>query len=257
MTVATAIRTRITRGPEAWVRPELSMPKVLASKDLEPLGQDLRTGRYWYKHATLGELAERLKPLNSTEHLPDLPMVEEEIDGERAWRVMDLYAPGSFARLAESPVRAPKPPAPHRGIDAIEATFLGAPQPERIFTAATRSAAINPLSPAGTPPVIKAPEPAVRGAEAVMARLRKAGSDVHLSTDGQHVILTAPGGRPAPGVVELFSAAQPLILGYLRGDPLACSVAAHGKTDNPAAVTLLIGGAPACARHASDPSTAA
>lgn len=232
-----------------WTKPSFDMPMIIGKRDLEPLGEF--RGRQWYRHKT-GELQERPGTLSDRDILPNTVILEIEVDGERRWRAFDVSAPGTFEGLRRTPVRGPKPPAPHRGIDALAMTHLGQSQPERIvaFDSGSKLASLSPL---GSAPAVKPAQPPARGAEAVIERLRKAGAGVYLSTDRQHVILTSSGGRPAAGVVELFAAAQPLILAHLLGGPLLCTVNDHRKGDDPTAVTLLVGGAPACARHASEP----
>lgn len=247
------LQTLITGRTPSWSKPSFDMPHPIGAQELKPIGES--RGRQWFAHKKYGELQERPKTLDSREILPDTVIVEIEVDGERRWRAFDVHAPGTFERLTTTPVRAPKAPPPHRGVDALQTTFLGRAQPERIVAFAGRDSLISPLSPVATPPNIKPAQPAARGAEAVIARLLKAGAGLHLSTDRQHVILTASGGTPAPGVVELFTAAQPLIKAHMLGGPLLCVVGDHAKGDDPTAVTLLVGGTPACTRHASVPYT--
>jgi hypothetical protein len=92
------------------------------------------------------------------------------------------------------------------------------------------------------------PEP-VHGAEAVIAELARHHVTVTLSADRQYVIPTAPAGRFLGRDAELFTTAAPLLLAYLRGgEPVPCAVSAsHPKGTDTAAVTILAGGAPACA----------
>ena len=247
----TSILTKITRSPQAWSKPQFDMPHVIGAHELQPIGE-LR-GRQWFSHKKFGELQERPKTLSSRDVLPDTVVAETEIDGERRWRSFDVAAPGTLEGLRRIPVRSPKDPAPHRGIDALALTHLGQPQPERIVAFDRPANGVyGPLSKAASPPTIKPAQPPARGAEAVIARLHKAGAGLYLSTDGAHVILTVFGGRATAGMVELFEAAQPLLLAHLRGGPLLCVVADHGKGDDPTAVTLLVGGTPACQRHATE-----
>jgi hypothetical protein len=238
-------------SPRQWTKPQFSMPMVTAEHELEPIGEF--RGRQWFAHKKYGELQERPKLLTDRDALPDTVIVETTVDGERAWRAFDLAAPGTLDGLRRTPARAPKPPAPHRGIDALEMTYLGQSQPERIVAFAARESMISPLSKTGTAPLVKPSEPPARGAVAVIARLHKAGAVLHLSTDRQHVILTASGGRPTAGMVELFEAAQPLIKAYMLGGPLLCVVADHAKGQDPTATTILVGGCPSCDLHASEP----
>lgn len=241
-------------GRKTWSPPQFSMPHPIPEREVDDFIGEVR-GAKWYRHR-LGELREEPKLLSDRDILPDRVVVEIEVDGERAWRTFSVHAPGTFERLTATPVRGPKPPAPHRGIDALAMTFLGRSQPERIVAIRGPEAAIpNPLTRSAAAPNIKPAQPAARGAEAVIARLSKAGAILHLSTDRQHVILTSSGGRPGPGVVELFTAAEPLIRAYMLDGPLLCVAGPHGKGQDPTATTLLVGGCPSCDHHASEPIT--
>jgi hypothetical protein len=249
-----AIRTVVGRKP--WTAPSFDMPRLMSEAEVSDFLGELRGSR-WFRHRTLGELCERTKMLGERDVLPDRPMVQVDQDGETHWRVFDVFEPGTFARLSSTPVRAPKLPAPHRGLDALAMTFLGAGQPERIFATAARGDVLNPLSRTGTKPAIKPAEPPARGAQAIIDRLASKGLTVSLSADGQYIVPAARGGRPAAGVVELLTAMAPLILAHLRGGPLLCAVGPHRAGEDPTATSLMVAGCPSCARHMAQPTETA
>jgi hypothetical protein len=240
--------TGLASGP--WQKPTFEMPHQMAEADVTDFLGDLRGAR-WYAHRKLGELAERPKMLNDRDVLPDLPIIQVDEDGQTRWRVFDVFQPGTFERLSNTAVRLPRPTKPQRAFDALALVWLAAPQPE-VIVSPTGARVLGPIGPKPNS-YIKPPQPAARGAEAILRRLASKGVMVALSADGQYLVPSSPGGRPGPGVIELLTTAAPLLLAHLKGGPLLCAVGPHRKGEDPTATTLLVGGCPACPRHVADP----
>jgi hypothetical protein len=257
-TISTTVREALVGKPKAWEPPQFDMPILLAERELEDYLGDLGGSR-WYRVKRWGgaELAEGQRK-GDRDTLPDGPVLQVvDENGRTAWRTFHVHEPGTYQRLVSTPLRAPKPPEPFRGLDAVAATFLGAPRPEKILSLPARGDFPNPLSRAVPAPIVKPAEPAAGGVEMIIERLKAAGTVVRLSDDRQYIVPTSRGGRPGPGVVELLLTAGPLILAYLRGGPLLCVVGPHRPGDDPQATTLLAGGCPSCARHVAEPEEAA
>jgi hypothetical protein len=227
----------------ALARPKsYSQPTPIAAGDLIELGS--WRGSRWFSHPRHGDLREG-PTVDGFGILPS-SLVIEFIDGsDRYWRTFEAFEAGTFETLAADTPRPPRPAKPHRPIDALSLAWLADRHPERIFAAAPRPGPIGPIG-RGSPIDIRPGEPPARGAEAIIARLARSGTEVRLAADRRHIVVTAPGGRPGPGVVELVNLAERLLVGHLLGGaPVACEVTAH-PTPVPA-VTVLLGGALACA----------
>jgi hypothetical protein len=139
-----------------------------------------------------------------------------------------------------------------RAVEAIPIVF--APTPRRAVpkkaVAGRPDMIIAAEDEYGQPPIpVKvAPKTRVRGPEAIITYLRKKGVVVALAADKVHLLVQTEGGHPLMlGERALVEVSAPLLVAFLRAEPLTCGVKwAHAKgTDT--AVTLLVGGTPACA----------
>jgi hypothetical protein len=211
---------------------------TIDGSQLRPLGTD-RRGRQWLS-GPMGEYEERPRKLTESDVLPNAALVEEKVDGVRSFRVFSVHEPGTFARLQAAPVPGPKPPAPPRPVDALLFSDLAGSRSDRIVAPPSR----DTLAPTSARGGLIAGRPAVRGPEALLGRLAERGTVVTLSADRAGLVVTAPGGRPAPGTAQLVALAHPILLGHLRGEPLMCSVTAH-KSPTPA-TTIAVGGSAWC-----------
>jgi hypothetical protein len=218
------ISSILSRSTKAWERPVWTTPMVTPASALAPLGRDFR-GRKWFSHRGF-ELVERPKLLDEERDiLPDGIIVPIDDETGRRFRQFDVMAPGSYAAATVVSVRQPKPPRAHRPIDALAHLF-------------TRNTAVM----RGGDHAIAPPA----GPAAMLAALARDGAQVGLSTDRETLIVSTSGGRLIPGVLELVDRAAPLLLSYLRGEPLSCTATKH-KTPEPA-ISIALGGTPACAR---------
>jgi hypothetical protein len=224
------LSTLIGRSQKEWTRPTFEMPALTNPASLTPLGE-LR-GRKWWRHASYGELEERPDTLRDDDPaLPFSVIVQDDSTGEWRYRTFAIHAPGTFERLSNPTTRRRARPAPpHRPVDSLAGLHL-----------------IMPMTP-GMATIAPGPRSAVRGPEAILARLAAKGATVSLSVDGSALVVESAGGRPHPGVPELVKESAPLLVGHLRGEPLRCTAGKH-KGEAPAAVTVVLGGAVACAAH--------
>lgn len=233
MTIAQTIRRL-----RPWKPPTIEAPYPIDASELRSLGTDKR-GRVWWSHP-LGELMERPRPMTEADILPNAPYAQERVGDERTYRVFSVNAPGSFAAFEASTVASRKPPAPSKPADALAYSGLADARSERIVAPPSR----DTLALSSVRGGVYGGRPAVRGPEAILARLAERGSVVTLSADRAGLVVSAPGGRPAPGVTQLVALAHPLLLAHLQGTPLTCTVTKH-KTPTPA-TTIAVGGAPWC-----------
>ena len=115
-------------------------------------------------------------------------------------------------------------------------------------------AALEPFIEAGRIPrgirpatvVVRPARPAPRGPAAILEQLAKRGIRVIATGDGA-VAVFAEAGRLDVATRDAITAALPLLRAYLHGTPLLCSLPNHVGGTPPQAVTLCLGGAPACA----------
>ncbi len=197
-------------------RPTLGSPVLINVRDLEPLGT--YRGRSWFVHRKYSELvAVRTQPI--TEAPPDKYVSE---DGDER-TIYDRADSGTFARLS-APVPAMPGAKPSRPVDALGGQML-------LDRQMSYGIGSEPYS--------------IRGAANIIDRLAvKMGATVTLDTTRTALVVSGPGGQ-APGVAVLIDAARPLLVAYLRGEPVTCTVTKH---ETPAqAVTVVTGGALACA----------
>lgn len=222
-----------------------SMPSPIRESELLELGA--WRGAHWFHHLKHGDLREG-PTIDSRGILPAGPVLEVDDGDDRYWRTFEAFDSGTFERLASDTDRPPRPAPVQRPIPTLRATHLGRRQPERVF-AGKPTAPIGPLG-RGAPMDIKSPQPDVQGAASVIDRLRAKGAEVHKSASGEHLVLTARDGRPAPGVVELFERSMPLIHALvIGGTPLTCAAGVHAEPVE--ATEILIGGCPACPEHST------
>lgn len=217
-------------GNRPWTRPTFEMPMLISARDLAPLGAD-RMGRQWFSHKKYGEVVE-LPVIDTTrQEIPNSLVVEVDRDHYRHFGTP--LEPGTYERLMNTAPRAQRAPKPSRPVRGLVGVYLADERPERVYGSHAAVSIIPQSS-------------AVLNGEEAIARLKHAGaSNVRLSTDRQDLVVTFPGGVPAPGVVELVERAKPEILAYLREDKPACTAWNH-KTPRPA-VGRVLGGAWACA----------
>lgn len=95
-------------------------------------------------------------------------------------------------------------------------------------------------------PGMKSPQ----GAGEMIARLGAKGITFRLAHDPAYFIVETPGGGMDDPMRTLIRAAAPMLLAFLQGQPLVCLVSDHGRGRWAEAVTLLVGGCPACAECA-------
>lgn len=88
----------------------------------------------------------------------------------------------------------------------------------------------------------------VSGSEAIVAVLRDKGVELRLSADKSAIVPVADSGRQSDSVRGLIEQAAPLLVAYLRGQPLRCQLR-HSEKQPPEAESLLVGGAAACSAH--------
>ena len=242
MTIATTIRRRL----RPWKEPTFEAPYPIDAAELQPLGE--YRGSAWYTHA-LGELEQRRRTYTDRDIIPSGPVTVETIDGDRRYTSFTVRPPGTYAATIAGTPGGPKPPKPARPVDAIAGAFLADRRPELVVAPPVHEPSGVAITDAGTPASYyrRPPEPAVRGAGAILARLDRAGATVRLSADGSALVVASAGGRSGPGIAELVAVSLPLLVPFLRdGRAPACNVRDHGK-ERAEAVSLVVGGALACA----------
>lgn len=94
--------------------------------------------------------------------------------------------------------------------------------------------------------VVKPFRPAPRGAAAILDSLAKRGIRLIATGDG-NVAVTAEAGRLDVPTREAINAALPLLRAHVHGTPLRCALPNHVGAEPPEAVTIVLGGAAACA----------
>jgi hypothetical protein len=239
VSIATAARKIARRPAKATV---FHQPVPVRAVDLEALGT--YRGRRFYRHPDLGEL-EYAGTYGPDAELPNLAIVTEtDADGRETFTGYASRDEGTYADLSSAPVRAPRPKPAHRPVDAIGGAALAARKPERIIGAGVSTSLLGPAVRRGDLDYIDRGEPPAIGPAALIARLAKAGATVTLDATSEHLVVTSSGGRPGPGVRELVTAAGPLLVAYLRGEPMTCTVSRHKPPAE--AVTIALGGAPWC-----------
>ena len=103
-----------------------------------------------------------------------------------------------------------------------------------------------PASSRPAPTVVKPKRPAPRGPAAILAYLARRGITIIATGDG-NVGVMAEAGRLDVAIRDAITASLPLLRAYIHGSPLRCALPAHVGAEPPEAVTLVLGGAPACA----------
>lgn len=121
--------------------------------------------------------------------------------------------PGTFAQLTDKRAKAARMDARH-----------DAPRPVRVAPSHRLKEATGPA--------------------AIIERLARRGVTVALTADGQHLDIRSRGGRLDLPDRDYLEAIAALLWAHLAGEPLTCAIGTH-KAPVPA-VTLLVGGAPAC-----------
>jgi hypothetical protein len=222
-----ALSTLIRGQSKPWERPVFDMPALTSERDLTFLGAD-RGGRRWFSHKRYGEMAEGPIVDASRQELPNSVLVEIGPDKYRLYG--SLSAPGTYQRLTSMAVRAPKPPKPHRPVDALGHLWLVAPRSQRPSATVVGGRGAEP-------------EPAA-GPAGILERLAQAGATVRLSTDRTALVTTTSGGALGPGILELVDRVGPMLVAHLNGTPLACTVSKHDRPTP--ATTYALGGAPWC-----------
>lgn len=159
----------------------------------------------------------------------------------------------------EPPPRRPKAPKPARLVDAITSPLVAA-KPERVIMPSPGrtappamvmkgpiTALVPRLAAAGAPMIQPAQGP-IRGPASIVDVLARRNVHLALSADKQCIVVSASGGNLDLDSRQLIEQAAPLLVAHLKGDPLQCNARPHpGKGGPPPAVTLLVGGCPACA----------
>lgn len=221
---------KIKREKE-WKPPDTGdMPSVLGADDLRILGT--HRGRKWWSHS-IGELVEGTRLIDpAVDVLPgggSAVVKAHTPDGELRYRTFRIERPGSFKTLTgPAPTAKPKATPPSRPVDLFAYTF-----------GASRTWAITAT-----------PSPPTLGVDEVVRRIRRNGTDVYPAAKGDALTITAPAGRPTPGVVELAERFARLLAPHLRGEPpLPCEVTDHGAP----AQTIAAGGALWCGDCSPEP----
>jgi hypothetical protein len=247
-----SLAERIKELRDGALRPPApTMPITISESELTPLGTF--AGHEFYRHTRWGQLRERLDRVSGDVELPNLPVIEERDGDLFVFRVFDLLDPGTFERLT-----APRPkaaPVPSRPVDGLHGVAGLDRRPEVMVNAGTGSrlgmltgGTIGETIEVARQPregFYKPPTPAIRGAKAILAYLEKKGASLVLAPDRASFYVTGPKGKLPPLVRDVVNATAPLLLAHLRGEPLSCALPHTGPA--PEAVTLLLGGAPACA----------
>ena len=244
-------------------------PTIIPAERVTRLGE-LR-GKVWIEYRGI-EYALDPRPLRDADPLVRLSdaqtYIADEASGELLYRHASPRPAGSFAAGGRLPVpakaRKSKPP---RRIDALDAVPLLARRPESWVSlplrGEDRAPALDELAavrlsdmPEGIARRLAEPPPAItghtparppaRGGAAIIERLGKVGIAAALTPDREHVTYSAPaGGCPAP-LLPVLDLVAPLVRAYLTGEPLLCAFCGSD------AETILAGGAPCCAEHASE-----
>jgi hypothetical protein len=222
--IATTITSRVLRHAKPWTAPNFETPLQIDASELSPIGE--YRGKAWYSH-NLGELETR-RTYRSGEELPNGPITAATVDGELVFTGYAVHEPGALAALQDTTPRAPRPPRKVKPIDLLSGTIAAKSHPTSYGTAGRTGA------------------PRTAGVADLLRRIESKGARVTLSADGTSLVVSAPGARSPVGVAELIEKAGPLILAYLAGSPLRCTVRDHGA-DAPQAVSLSLGSTPICA----------
>ena len=230
--MATTITTTTDRPSRTWKPPEFEAPLLVSARDLRSLGE--ARGRSWWTHGRIdGELCERPERLSDRDVVPNRVVVQvDEKGGERSYRVFDVVAVGTFATSAAK--YGPPPPAPLKFVDALAPLY--APRPRPKLGMPPIGSALGIMD-ARVKPIEHAPRTRIFGPHAVVRDLERRGHIVTLSTDKQSLVLQSR-GRPLASDLALLRAAEPLVLGFLRGDPAPdCNSGEHPPKVDKSAVT--------------------
>jgi hypothetical protein len=134
MNAIDTVRQALGVSSKEWRKPSWDMPAAFAESELgDYLG--MARGLRWYAVKRFGsELCERPGLLDQRAILPDLPVIQiTNDDGETAWRVFDVSAPGTYERLTNVAPRLPRQPDPLRPVDGLAHLSLLDRRPESIF----------------------------------------------------------------------------------------------------------------------------
>lgn len=218
--------------------------EVEAEKLGEPLGEinghAWYTGPSWRPSAEVevtGRVFEALDPL------PPGPILRRP---DRRYAELVEHRSGTFEALRAEP-KPPKPPKPHRPADALALLTVLARTTEHVVARAPSTAGgtlVRPRRPEERGPYIRPAAGPIRGPEAILAALAKRGVLVGLNADRTALVVTGPGGRVTLDPRAVIEAAGPLLLAYLKGSPLHCTVTVHAEPVD--AVTIALGGSPWC-----------
>lgn len=236
-----------------WKAPHFDQPMLVKARDLKPLGE-IR-GYRWYTLARFdGELCERPQRLTDADTLPDKVLAQHDEKGaERSYSVLDVFAPGSFAKYAAEPARrfGPPPVAPRRFADALPPMY--APRP-RVKIPQRLGGSLTGIVDDGRAPLAHAPNVRLYGAAAIEADIARQGVEYTLGTDDTSLVVWDRKDVLAhdANLVQYVRDAAPLIRARKRGEVLACVVGTHAEGEDASAVTVGLLGAPACPRHARE-----
>jgi len=241
-------------------------PQIIALADVERLGR-LRN-REWVKYRGTEYAVDwrhAIRDDSKSERLLDGQTYVSGSDSDTGDLVYWRMKAGSFAALPAAKARRTKP---SRRVDALSAIPLFAARSERMTSVEVRperdpvalssDAALTLQDPAVASPAMARlfddrgasvsrftpAEPAASGVDAILARLSKAGVRVELTPDRAHLAVVTEGGAMSAELREAIATVAPLLVAQLAGTPLTCAWCPSE------AVTLLLGGAPACSTHA-------
>jgi hypothetical protein len=187
--------------------------------------------------------------------------VEGTREGERVRLPTKRWPAGTFANGGKVPAPAPaKLAKPSRAVDELmrywprkPASMTSVGLLVRDVDAALDAAAFQPYAEAGKAPrepaitnLFKPAVEAPRGPEQILERLAKRGIEIKPSADGEMYVV-APAGALDHASRDAIEAARPLLRPFVHGTPARCALPHDGEP--PPAVTVLLGGALACAEH--------
>jgi hypothetical protein len=193
------------RSTGQWRPPNYQHPLALDAKQVKRLGD--RDGKTWYAWTSEAfgpvEMQETGDPLDpSWQIIPNGPVLKTVRDDRLLYQAFQLHEPGTFEALKNA-VEEMKPPAPQKAIDLLN----------RYDPLLTKQGAY-----------------ALRGAPAIVERLRRRGIEAHLSADRSRLVATAAGGRLFWQHSDAVLALEPLLVPFLRdGRPPPCEVSKHPK----------------------------
>jgi hypothetical protein len=182
-----------------------------------------------------------------------VPIVERDgskelITGNRLYQLHPVPRGSHAAAVAKAQAKR-RGPAPVRLVDGLTGLhLLGRRLPMIVASDTTGSSTVLAAAASARPATGYDAGRGVTRGRAILTVLERKG--IHLEASGGRLLVRSPGGRLTGEEAEVISRASRLLLGFL-GDGAPCELGHPKGKATPEAVTVLLGGALACAAHLS------